>query len=121
VSAFAEHFISRHPVCPHCHLPTTPLIDAAFDDAMHRIAADGAVRPMGALTWSLLTLLRRRPGMVFSNDAILQHLYGGRADTNPQGARFAVRHARQQLLGTPWRIKTVHGVGYMLVKRGRGS
>ena len=117
MTAFAEHFRSGHPVCPHCHLPTVPADDAVFDDISHRIVVDGEARRMGALTWSLLNLMRRRPGMVFSNDAILQHLYGGRTDTNPQGARVAVRHLRMRLNGTPWRIKTIHGVGYALVPR----
>lgn len=104
-----------HPeTCPKCRLPLTPVADPLFDDGAHAIAGR---RHMGVTSWSLLKMLRRRPGMVFEIAALHQHLYGNREDANEQGVRHVVMKLRRQLEGTPYEIMTVHGVGYALVRR----
>lgn len=118
MTAYAAYARSEFPVCRHCGLPTVPAPDGAFDDERQQVVIDGEHLRLGTEPWTLLVLLRRRPGKVFSYEAILAHLYGHKyAGGDRRDLRAIVYRLRNRLRGSEWHIRTVTDVGYALVKR----
>ena len=68
--------------------------------------------------FSLLLMLARHPGKVFSRRELLDRVWGEDIVVDPRNVDVHIRLIRAQLEGDPdgsWLIRTVHGVGYRFV------
>lgn len=99
------------PACPCCGAPLKHGV-VAPQDLPDRIGGGNAFR-------LIVECLAKRAGRVVIDDALIDHLYGLRADGGPEDARAVIRvvlcKLRHQLPQLGWRIETVWGVGYKLV------
>lgn len=75
---------------------------------------------MTAREFSLLELLMRSPGRVFTRTQILEHVWGYDFDPQTNVVDVYVRRLRSKVEGKPGAplIETVRGVGYRLIKPG---
>ena len=73
-----------------------------------------------AREFSLLELLMRAPGRVFTRTQILEHVWGYDFDPQTNVVDVYVRRLRSKIDVDPGRplIETVRGVGYRLMKPG---
>ena len=94
--------------------------DVEIDVSGHNVKRGGRLIPLTPLEFDLLVCLARRPGQVFTREALLQEVWGYRhaADTrlvnvHVQRLRSKIEHDPEQ----PEIVITVRGVGY---KAGNG-
>jgi two-component system OmpR family response regulator len=97
------------------------IADLEIDVGSRSVRVGGAVVDLTGLELDLLLALARRAGRVVPRDSLLA--LAGRGDTAVAGRTVDVHisHLRGKLgddSKTPRRIRTVRGVGYMLVKPG---
>ncbi|HPQ40599.1 MAG TPA: response regulator transcription factor [bacterium] len=69
--------------------------------------------------FSLLEVLMRSPGYVFTRTQLLEHVWGYDFDPGTNVVDVTIRRLRNKLNDTPERpiIETVRGVGYRMIKR----
>jgi DNA-binding response OmpR family regulator len=86
-----------------------------IDPARRAVEIDGAAVQLTYVEFELLRALARRPGRVFSRQALLEALWGGSEYREPRTIDVHVRHLREKLEpdpSDPRYILTVRGVGY---------
>jgi len=86
-----------------------------IDPARRSVEVDGRPVQLTYVEFELLRALARRPGRVFSRQALLESLWGGADYREPRTIDVHVRHLREKLEADPREpryILTVRGVGY---------
>jgi DNA-binding response OmpR family regulator len=86
-----------------------------IDPARRSVEVDGKPVQLTYVEFELLRTLARRPGRVFSRQALLEALWGGSDYREPRTIDVHVRHLREKLERDPrdpHYILTVRGVGY---------
>jgi two-component system, OmpR family, response regulator len=87
----------------------------SIDPARRSVEVDGKAVQLTYVEFELLRALARRPGRVFSRQALLEALWGGSDYREPRTIDVHVRHLREKLERDPREpqyILTVRGVGY---------
>jgi DNA-binding response OmpR family regulator len=87
----------------------------SIDPARRSVEVDGKPVQLTYVEFELLRALARRPGRVFSRQALLEALWGGSDYREPRTIDVHVRHLREKLEHDPrdpQYILTVRGVGY---------
>jgi two-component system OmpR family response regulator len=94
--------------------------DLRFDPGEHRVFRGDAELGLTAREMALLEFLLRRKGEVVSKTEILDHVWDGSFEGDPNIVEVYVRHLRNKLDRPFGReaIQTVRGVGYRLVADG---
>nr|WP_225444612.1 response regulator transcription factor [Pseudomarimonas arenosa] len=86
-----------------------------LDPAKFEARIDGQRLELPRREFALLRLLVEGAGRVVSKDALQQHLYGWDDDVGSNALEVHVHHLRKKL-PNDW-IRTVRGVGYMLIEQ----
>jgi two-component system, OmpR family, response regulator len=87
----------------------------SIDPARRSVEVDGKAVQLTYVEFELLRALARRPGRVFSRQALLEALWGGSDYREPRTIDVHIRHLREKLERDPREpqyILTVRGVGY---------
>ncbi len=91
----------------------------ALDTATRAATIDGRTLDLTGLEFDLLLALARRAGRVVPRDALMEDAGRGDVNVGDRTVDVHISHLRQKLGDDPksprW-IKTVRGVGYVLVK-----
>ena len=93
--------------------------DIAIDVAGREVRVAGKVVELTGIEFDLLVALARRAGRVIARDALLSQAGREDGNVNERTVDVHVSHLRQKLGDdprAPRRIKTVRGVGYVLVR-----
>ncbi len=93
--------------------------DIAIDVSGREVRVGGRVIDLTGIEFDFLVALARRAGRVISRDALLSQAGRDDATVNERTVDVHVSHLRQKLGDdprAPRRIKTVRGVGYVLVR-----
>jgi two-component system response regulator QseB len=85
-----------------------------FDPATRQVSVGGVVVALSARELAVLEALLERPGAVLSRAQIEERLYGWREEIESNTVEVHI-HALRRKLGADL-IRTLRGVGYMLVK-----
>jgi len=88
--------------------------DLVVDRDRRRVTLDGQEAPLTVREFDLLTFLMSRPGIAFSRDDLLQHVWGW-SFGDQSTVTVHVRRLREKVEvdpTTPTRLLTVWGVGY---------
>lgn len=85
-----------------------------IDSITREVRIDGAPVALTTTEFALLLMLARRPGEVFSRDAILNHLKGIDAELFSRAVDIAISRLRSKLKPQNC-IRTVRGAGYCFV------
>jgi DNA-binding response OmpR family regulator len=83
-----------------------------LDPASHEVTCAGAPVPLTAREFALLEYLMRRPDRVVSKTELLDHVWGGGEDGDPNLVEVYVGYLRRKI-GRD-RLDTVRGAGYRL-------
>jgi phosphate regulon transcriptional regulator PhoB len=86
-----------------------------IDPAAHNVSLAGRRIELSALEFRLLHYLASHPGMVFSRDQLLDHVWGNDRTVTPRSVDVYVRRVREKVEPdprSPTYIQTIHGVGY---------
>jgi DNA-binding response OmpR family regulator len=69
---------------------------------------------LSPIEFSLMELFLKNPGVVFSNDALLDRVWPSSSDRSPYTLRNYMRRLRLKIYAESEdpKIRTVHGVGY---------
>ena len=101
-------------------MSNAPVVDALSIDGIvlspsHRtVSIDGREIKLTLREFDLLEYLMRKPGVVFSREALLQSVWGWDFDGGSRTVDVHVQTLRQKLGDHADRIETVRGVGYRL-------
>lgn len=101
-------------------MSNAPVVDALSIDGIvlspsHRtVSIDGREIKLTMREFDLLEYLMRKPGVVFSREALLQSVWGWDFDGGSRTVDVHVQTLRQKLGDHADRIETVRGVGYRL-------
>lgn len=101
-------------------MSNAPVVDALSIDGIvlspsHRtVSIDGREIKLTMREFDLLEYLMRKPGVVFSREALLQSVWGWDFDGGSRIVDVHVQTLRQKLGDHADRIETVRGVGYRL-------
>lgn len=101
-------------------MSNAPVVDALSIDGIvlspsHRtVSVDGREIKLTLREFDLLEYLMRKPGVVFSREALLQSVWGWDFDGGSRTVDVHVQTLRQKLGDHANRIETVRGVGYRL-------
>ena len=101
-------------------MSNAPVVDALSIDGIvlspsHRtVSVDGREIKLTLREFDLLEYLMRKPGVVFSREALLQSVWGWDFDGGSRTVDVHVQTLRQKLGDHADRIETVRGVGYRL-------
>ncbi|MBB5352123.1 two-component system copper resistance phosphate regulon response regulator CusR [Haloferula luteola] len=108
-----EALVRRRYDQPDPVLEVGPLV---FDTGSRTVKRDGVPLSLTARELSLLELLVRRPGQIFSREQIEHHLYGEMSGPLSNAVDAAIYSLRKKLSppGTPPLIHTRRGLGYVL-------
>jgi two-component system response regulator QseB len=85
-----------------------------FDPATRQVSVGGTVAALSARELAVLEALLERPGAVLSRAQLEERLYGWREEIESNTVEVHI-HALRRKLGAEL-IRTLRGVGYMLVK-----
>ncbi|MDD5938752.1 MAG: response regulator transcription factor [Clostridiales bacterium] len=91
----------------------------AMDDAAKTVTVDGEPVNLTPLEFSILRLLLRHPGQVFSTAQIYEQVWNDPAYGSENTVAVHIRHLREKLEidpGNPRYIKVVWGLGYKMEK-----
>ena len=69
---------------------------------------------LSAMQSAALSALYRRNGQVIDRDDLTALLYQGRDHPGRHNIDMVLRRVRQKISTTPWRIRSLYGVGYYL-------
>lgn len=83
------------------------------DRAAHEVLVDGRAIILTAKEFSLLAFLAQNRGRVFSREALLARVWGGRYEGGPRTVDIHVRRLRMKL-GDAFPLETLRGAGYKL-------
>jgi len=86
-----------------------------IDPSAHNVSLAGRRIELSALEFRLLHYLASHPGMVFSRDQLLDHVWGNDRTVTPRSVDVYVRRVREKVEPdprSPTYIQTIHGVGY---------
>ncbi len=84
----------------------------AIDPARHAALVNGKPAPLTATEFSILLILSRNPGWVFTREKILDALWGDEKDVIDRTVDVHIRHLREKLGPAGALIKNIRGVGY---------
>ncbi|MHB1391387.1 MAG: winged helix-turn-helix domain-containing protein [Thermoleophilia bacterium] len=100
--------------------PTAEILragDIAIDHGRHTASVRGAVLDLTAREFEILDALAARPGMVFTREQLLEHVWGYNYFGDPRVVDVHVAKLRKKIeedSANPRYIKTVRGIGYKL-------
>jgi two-component system alkaline phosphatase synthesis response regulator PhoP len=80
----------------------------------HMVIADGREVSLTLKEFELLCLLLRNPGLVFTRDQILNHVWGYSFDGESRTVDVHVLTLRKKLGSAGRLIETVRGIGYRI-------
>jgi len=86
----------------------------AIDLGRHSAAIDGRPVSLTSTEFSILLILSRNPGWVFSREKILDALWGDEKDVIDRTIDVHIRHLREKLGTAGTMIKNIRGVGYKI-------
>lgn len=84
------------------------------DTAKHTVTADGIQVPLTFKEFQLLRLLLASPGIAFTREMLLAHIWGGEYPGETRTVDMHIRTLRQKLGAYGAMIETVRNVGYRL-------
>jgi two-component system response regulator QseB len=87
-----------------------------LDPASHTVTRDGAPVDLAPREFELLQELMQHPDRVLSRETLERGLYGRGEDVSSNAVEVHVHHLRRKLGDEV--IRTVRGVGYMVVRKG---
>jgi DNA-binding response OmpR family regulator len=93
--------------------------EIAIDVPAHKVRVDGREIDLTGIEFDILLALARRAGRVVARDALLTEAGRGDVTVSDRTVDVHISHLRQKLGDdprTPKKIKTIRGVGYVLVK-----
>ena len=94
--------------------------EVSIDVPAHKVSVAGAAVPLTSFEFRLLVALARRAGETMTREELARALKGGEYDPSvDRSLDVHVSHLRQKLgddARDPKRIRTVRGVGYVLVR-----
>jgi two-component system phosphate regulon response regulator PhoB/two-component system alkaline phosphatase synthesis response regulator PhoP len=85
-----------------------------IDPGRYSAAVDGHAVPLTSTEFSILLILSRNPGWVFSREKILDALWGDEKDVIDRTIDVHIRHLREKLGPAGSMIKNIRGVGYKI-------
>ncbi len=85
-----------------------------IDPGRHSALVDGRPAALTSTEFSLLLILCRRPGWVFSREQILDSLWGDEKDVIDRTVDVHIKHLREKLGPAGSLIQNVRGVGYKI-------
>lgn len=83
-----------------------------MDASRHEVLVDGEPVVLTLKEYDLLYLLLSHPGIVYTRDQLLNHIWGTEYDGETRTVDVHVRTLRQKLRNAGRHIDTVRGVGY---------
>ena len=86
----------------------------AIDPRRHSALVDGRPVSLTSTEFSLLLILGRKPGWVFSREQILDSLWGDEKDVIDRTVDVHIKHLREKLGPAGSLIKNIRGVGYKI-------
>ncbi len=89
--------------------------DLRIDVAGHKVARDGELLSLTPLEFDLLVCLARKPGQVFSREALLHDVWGYQHAADTRLVNVHVQRLRSKVERDPERpeyVLTVRGIGY---------
>ena len=90
------------------------VLDVVLDPAARTVRQAGAPVPLSTREFDLLHALMLNAGRVLSREQLEQHLYSWGREVESNAVEVHIHHLRRKLGGAL--IRTVRGVGYMLVR-----
>jgi DNA-binding response OmpR family regulator len=90
--------------------------DLRIDPERHEVTISGRQVDLRPKEFELLTVLARRPGVVFPRERLRQLVWGPDFYGDPRTVDVHITWLRDKLSGATARIQTVWGVGYKLVE-----
>ncbi len=90
------------------------------DRAAHEVLVDGAAIALTAKEFALLAFLAHNRGRLFSREALLARVWGGRYEGGARTVDIHVRRLRMKL-GEAFPLETLRGAGYKLRSPGDGG
>jgi DNA-binding response OmpR family regulator len=93
--------------------------EIAIDVPAHKVLVDGREIELTGIEFDILLALARRAGRVVARDALLSEAGRGDVIVSDRTVDVHISHLRQKLGDdprSPKKIKTIRGVGYVLVK-----
>jgi two-component system, OmpR family, response regulator MprA len=86
------------------------------DPTTREVTRDGRAVELTAREFDILRLLLQHPRQVFTRDQILERVWGGDHDVDPNVVEVHIAHLRQKLESMEGRrlIHTIRGIGYAL-------
>ncbi|MET0595749.1 MAG: response regulator transcription factor [Polyangiaceae bacterium] len=93
--------------------------EIAIDVPAHKVRVDGREIELTGIEFDILLALARRAGRVVARDALLTEAGRGDVTVSDRTVDVHISHLRQKLGDdprSPKKIKTIRGVGYVLVK-----
>jgi two-component system phosphate regulon response regulator PhoB/two-component system alkaline phosphatase synthesis response regulator PhoP len=85
-----------------------------IDPGRHSATVDGRPVSLTSTEFSLLLILGRKPGWVFSREQILDGLWGDEKDVIDRTVDVHIKHLREKLGPAGSLIKNIRGVGYKI-------
>ncbi len=95
----------------------SPLIECGeltLDPAAHTLTRAGRPVELSPREFALLRLMLEHPGQVFSRPRLEEALYGWETEVESNALEVHIHHLRKKLGAE--RIRTIRGVGYMVVQ-----
>ena len=86
----------------------------AIDPGRHSAVVDGRPVSLTSTEFSILLILSRNPGWVFSREKILDALWGDEKDVIDRTIDVHIKHLREKLGAAGTLIKNIRGVGYKI-------
>jgi DNA-binding response OmpR family regulator len=93
--------------------------EISIDVPAHKVRVDGREIELTGIEFDILLALARRAGRVVARDALLSEAGRGDVTVSDRTVDVHISHLRQKLGDdprSPKKIKTIRGVGYVLVK-----
>ena len=90
--------------------------DLRIDPDRHEVTVAGRTVELRPKEFDLVTVLARRPGVVFPRERLRQLVWGPDFYGDPRTVDVHITWLRDKLSGATARIQTVWGVGYKLVE-----
>jgi DNA-binding response OmpR family regulator len=86
----------------------------AIDPGRHNVLVNGNAVELTSTEFSILLILSRNPGWVFTREKILDALWGDEKDVIDRTIDVHIKHMREKLGPAGSLIKNIRGVGYKI-------
>ncbi len=86
----------------------------AIDPGRHSVLVNGGAVTLTATEFSILLILSRNPGWVFTREKILDALWGDEKDVIDRTIDVHIKHLREKLGAVGSLIKNIRGAGYKI-------